>query len=58
MYALMMKRSHAGPAVLPQAQTMATIRPSSMAIIDSWMVIHVPLASRGQAANTSPNWNV
>ncbi len=58
MYAFTMKRSQPGPEVLPQAQKMATTRPSSVATSDSWMVIQVPFSSSGQAAKTASNWKL
>ena len=51
----MMKRSQPGPEVLPQAQKMATTRPSTVAMSESWIVIHVPLSNSGQAAKTASN---
>eukprot|EP01036_Dinobryon_divergens_P038359 gene38359-50355_t len=44
-----------GPEVLPQAQKMATTRPSTVAMSESWIVIHVPLSNSGQAAKTASN---
>ncbi|MNV99066.1 hypothetical protein D3C71_1943840 [compost metagenome] len=51
------KRTQPGPEVLPQAQTMATTRPSTVAVSDNCTVIQVPLSSKGHAANTESNWN-
>ena len=36
---------------------MATTSPSKVAVSDSCTVIHVPLSSKGHAANTASNWN-